>query len=381
MKVLEVFWRFLLLGFVSFGGPVAHIGYFRTVFVEKLKWLDDKAYANLIALSQFLPGPGSSQVGFALGLNRAGLGGGLAAFLGFTLPSFLLLYVLAVFDISHSQNSILNGVIYGLKLFAVVVVTDAIYGMFKSFCKDSYSIAIAIVSACIILLFASLFIQIAVLSIFALVGILIKKNSTSDKGHNTVKPKYIYLILFFAILFGVPFISQTNQYLWLFSAFYEAGSLVFGGGHVVLPLLQQTIGDNISSDSFLLGYAAAQAVPGPMFSLASYLGADILGESRFFGALIATLAIFLPGFLLVLALKDSWESLAKKPSVAGAVYGINASVVGLLIAAFINPVFISAVHGWLDFGMTILGFFILKYFKVPIYYLIVVFCVFGSLAY
>jgi len=380
LKIIELFWRFLLLGFVSFGGPAAHIGYFRTAFVEKLKWLDDKAYANLIALSQFLPGPSSSQVGFAIGLNYGGLGGAIAAFFGFTLPSFLLLYLLAVLDVSSAQSHLLDGMINGLKLFAVVVVADAIYGMYKSFCKDFLTKSVALMTAFALLFFATLFSQILVLLLAALIGMVYRKKSTDMTQTKIEKPKKVYLILFFAFLFLVPIFSALSHEVWLFSAFYEAGSLVFGGGHVVLPLLQQTVGDSLSHETFLVGYAAAQAVPGPMFSLASYLGASILNESPFIGSLIAVIAIFLPGFLLILAFKDSWESFAKQPKISGAVYGVNASVVGLLTAAFIHPISTTAIHGFVDVALAIGGFVLLRVAKIPVYWLIVIFCIVGIIA-
>lgn len=367
------------MGLISFGGPAAHIGYFRTTFVERLKWLDDKTYANFIALSQFLPGPSSSQVGFTIGLNRAGLGGGIAAFLGFTLPSFLLFYFLAIFDTSSVDSALINGIVNGLKLFAVIIVVDAVYGMYNSFCKDILSRTIALLTTMILLFFATLGSQIAALFMAALIGMQFKRNDTKKRDTKNVKLKVNYLIAFFAFLFMLPLLSYLDERVSLFSAFYEAGSLVFGGGHVVLPLLQQTVGENLSNDTFLVGYSAAQAVPGPMFTLASYLGANMLTQTPFLGSVLAVTAIFIPGFLLILAFKDSWESFAKQPKVSAAVYGINASVVGILAAALINPIAANAIYGINDAIIAVIGYILLRVVKIPVYWLIILFCLIGVL--
>jgi len=346
MQVLEIFNRFFVLGCISFGGPAAHIGYFQTVFVDKLAWLNQEQYAKLVALSQFLPGPGSSQVGFAIGLQRGGLIGGIASFLGFTLPSFVLMFLLASSATNQHWASAFNGVVTGLKLLAVVVVADAIFTMFKAFCRQKETVIIAIASALTLVFFASVQVQILALMVAAVLGTLVQ--GTNKKAPNTAKISigWIPLVLFSALLIGMPLIGHNSVILSLFSDFFNAGSLVFGGGHVVLPLLQQSVGDALGNDQFLIGYAAAQAVPGPMFTLATYLGAQ-LSDYALIGALVATLAIFLPGFLLVLALKGSWEVILNKPSIAGATLGINAAVVGLLIATFYQPVLSSAIHnGW-----------------------------------
>ncbi|MES9888276.1 MAG: chromate efflux transporter [Candidatus Sedimenticola sp. 6PFRAG1] len=374
-NTVEVFYRFLALGCVSFGGPAAHLGYFHKAFVQKLQWLDEAGYARLIALSQFLPGPGSSQVGFALGLRRAGLLGGVAAFVGFTLPSFVLLYLLAVGVFDYASGSTFDGVIQGLKLFAVVVVADASYSMFKSFCSEKRAITIAVVTAVTLLIIPSLITQMLVLLLAAAVGIFIGKQSTAHTAHGKIS--YLPLVLFFLLLLGLPFIAGYSQWLGMANDFYYSGSFVFGGGHVVLPLLQQTLGDTVATDRFLLGYAAAQAVPGPMFTLATFLGAEMSPVAPWIGAFVATLAIFLPGFLLVLGLQDSWESLAAKPRISGAVWGINAAVVGLLISALYQPVFVSAVDSSLAMAAAITGFFALRSLKLPILLLILAFALFG----
>ena len=376
-RVFEVFYQFLILGCISFGGPAAHIGYFQTTFVQKLSWLDQQAYVKLVALSQFLPGPGSSQVGFAIGLRRAGLAGGLAAFIGFTLPSFFLLYLLAIFALDSRDSIMINGVIQGLKQLAVIVVADASLSMFKSFCKDKLSITLMVISTLSFLVFPSLWIQMAVLAMAALAGILLSRSS--DKSQSTLTMlgiKRFPLIAFSVLFVGLPFINAE-----LFASFYQAGSLVFGGGHVVLPLLQQTVGEQISNDQFLTGYAAAQAVPGPMFTLATYLGATLLPAEPLTGALLATFGIFLPGFLLIYGLQNTWETLTQNPKVAGGAAAINAAVVGLLVSALYNPVFVSAVTQPLDLIIVVFGFLALRIMKLPMTALVVVMSAIGVLLY
>ena len=376
-RVFEVFYQFLILGCISFGGPAAHIGYFQTTFVQKLSWLDQQAYVKLVALSQFLPGPGSSQVGFAIGLRRAGLAGGLAAFIGFTLPSFFLLYLLAIFALDSRDSIMINGVIQGLKQLAVIVVADASLSMFKSFCKDKLSITLMVISTLCFLVFPSLWIQMAVLALAALAGILLSRSS--DKSQSTLTMlgiKRFPLIAFSVLFVGLPFINAE-----LFASFYQAGSLVFGGGHVVLPLLQQTVGEQISNDQFLTGYAAAQAVPGPMFTLATYLGATLLPAEPLTGALLATFGIFLPGFLLIYGLLNTWETLTQNPKVAGGAAAINAAVVGLLVSALYNPVFVSAVTQPLDLIIVVFGFLALRIMKLPMTALVVVMSAIGVLLY
>jgi len=382
-KVWEVFWRFLLLGCTSFGGPAAHIGYFQKAFVQEKKWIDQESYARLVALSQFLPGPGSSQVGFALGLRQAGLYGGIAAFLGFTLPSFLILYLLATTDTQNSE-SFLTGAVHGLKLLAVVVVADATLSMQRNFCKDNHSLSIAIFTAAALLVAPSLWTQMAVLLIAAGIGIYLKKAEQTSKNQDseaaiekTEQPAKLPLIIFALLFLFLPLFALVSDWAALFNAFYQAGSLVFGGGHVVLPLLQQTLGEAVDPDRFVVGYAAAQAIPGPMFTLATFLGADIQSNAALMGAIVATLGVFLPGFLLVLSLQGAWESLAAKPNIAGAVWGINAAVVGLLLSALYQPVFITSVTSGLDMALVIIGFFTLQKFKPPILALVAGFALAG----
>jgi len=354
-KILEVFWRFLLLGCTSFGGPAAHLGYFQKTFVH--------------ALSQFLPGPGSSQVGFAIGLKRAGIAGGIAAFVGFTLPSFLIIYFIATTQFGEGSSGV-NGLIHSLKLLAVVIVADATLNMQRSFCKEKRSLCIAILSAAALLILPNIWTQMAVLMGAAVYGVVesrhqshientalnIQKNSTSTVKSILAKPPFILFISLFLIL---PPLAYISDWVALAASFYQTGSLVFGGGHVVLPLLQQSL-EHIDNDRFIAGYAAAQAVPGPMFTLATFLGAELTPNASLI------LSIFLPGLLLVLSLQNTWESLAKQPRVAGAIWGVNAAVVGLLLSALYQPIFISAVQSNIDFAIALIAFFILRQFKPPI---------------
>jgi chromate transporter len=390
-KIFEVFWRFLFLGCISFGGPAAHIGYFQKVFVGKLNWLDQTSFANLISLSQFLPGPGSSQLGFAIGLRQAGLLGGIAAFLGFTLPSFILLYFLAV-NISGAEQPWINHVIHGLKLLAVVVVADACLTMFKSFCHHHIHKIIVLITTIILIVSPNLTTQMLILIFAGGFGFLINQTlkpvmSDVAKPSSLVKNKLklLPLSLFFTILLSLPLLiylapaNESSKLVVLFNHFYQAGSMVFGGGHVVLPLLQQTIGETLSNDIFLTGYASAQAVPGPMFTLATFLGAELFIQNPLLGAVIATLAVFLPGFLLLLAFEKSWHSLATKPKVASAVMAVNAAVVGLLFSALYHPIFTSAVSSVVELICVVIGFYLLRIIKLPIIVLVLTFLGVGLL--
>lgn len=341
-EIGHIFWRFLALGCTSFGGPTAHIGYFHRTFVDRMRWIDEAAYARLIALSQFLPGPGSSQVGFALVLHRAGLHGGLAAFISFTLPSFILLYLLAVYSVDYVHHPLFEGVASGLKLLSVVVVADAVLNMGSAFCKTRLHAGLTVLTAVSILVLPALWMQFAALAFAALVGSRYEEEATQS-GSGGVN--WLSLALFALPFIGMPLASSWASGVELFARFYPAGSLVFGGGHVVLPLLQQSLGEALSTERFLIGYGAAQAIPGPMFTLATFLGAEMTPAQPLYGALLATAGVFLPGFLLLLGLRKAWEMLATKPRVAGAAARINASVVGLLLATLYQPVFVNSVNG------------------------------------
>lgn len=293
---ISIFWHFFILGLFSFGGPIAHIGYFRKKFVEELKWLNDEEFSKIVALSQFLPGPSSSQVGFTIGLKKGGIIGAIFAFIAFTFPSFLLLYLAATFQNIYENSTIIYALMSGLKLFAVIIVADATYSMFKTLCKTNLSKIIFVFATLFLIFYQSFFAQIMVLVASGLFAFLFIKEKDSNKIKYE-KPYILPLFIFFLLLIFLPFFANQDKLLSLFNSFYQVGSLVFGGGHVVLPLIKSNI--NIDENSFLVAYSLAQAVPGPMFTIASYIGVVAFEESPFLGAVVATLAIFLPGFLLI----------------------------------------------------------------------------------
>ncbi|AYO10220.1 chromate efflux transporter [Vibrio campbellii] len=373
--MFTIFKTFFWLGWISFGGPAAHIGYFRQTFVEKLKWIDDSEYAQIVALSQFLPGPGSSQVGFALGYKRGGLGGACMAFLGFTLPSVIIMLALAMVSSQITDTALFQNIVHGLKLLAVVVVADATWGMYKNFCQSKLTAGLCVATAIALLVAPSIATQMLVLVVAGLIGTQYLKKESSAPAE-PFKPTIAPLALFAVLLVGLPFVAHTLPMLALFSDFFQAGSLVFGGGHVVLPLLQNIVGDQLSQDAFLTGYAAAQAVPGPMFTFATYIGYE-LSDAPILGALVATLGVFLPGFLLLLGVLKNWQALAGKPAVSGAINGVNASVVGLLLAALYQPVFISAVVTPIDIALVIAGFYLHKKLNLSVLWMIVFFVAAG----
>lgn len=373
--MFTIFKTFFWLGWISFGGPAAHIGYFRQTFVEKLKWIDDSEYAQIVALSQFLPGPGSSQVGFALGYKRGGLGGACMAFLGFTLPSVIIMLALAMVSSQITDTALFQNIVHGLKLLAVVVVADATWGMYKNFCQSKLTAGLCVATAIALLVAPSIMTQMLVLVVAGLIGTqYLKKESTTPA--EPFKPTIAPLALFAVLLVGLPLVAHALPMLGLFSDFFQAGSLVFGGGHVVLPLLQNIVGDQLSQDAFLTGYAAAQAVPGPMFTFATYIGYE-LSDTPILGALVATLGVFLPGFLLLLGVLKNWQALAGKPAVSGAINGVNASVVGLLLAALYQPVFTSAVIDPIDIALVIAGFYLHKKLNLSVLWMIVFFVAAG----
>lgn len=363
--MLTIFRTFFALGWVSFGGPAAHIGYFRHTFVEKLRWLSEQEYAQFVALSQFLPGPGSSQVGFAIGYHRGGLAGAWAAFIGFTLPSVLIMLLLAGLSSHLLDTPLFDQVIHGLKLLAIIVVADACLTMYRNFCQQRLTAGLCVLTAVAITLAPSLLTQFAVLLLAALVG-QARLASKPSSALEAFRPSWLSLLLFVSLLLGLPLLAASSPLVELFGHFFQAGSLVFGGGHVVLPLLQNALGDSLSTDQFLTGYAAAQAVPGPMFTLATYLGYVLTPDMPVVGALIATLAVFLPGFLLLLGVLKNWSALAQRPKVAGAMQGVNACVVGLLLAALYQPVWSSTVHAPLDWAALLVGFFLFKVLRLPL---------------
>jgi len=362
----QVFLQFLWLGCISFGGPAAHIGYFQRTFVTRLGWLSQAEFAQLLALCQLLPGPASSQLGFAIGRHRAGLGGALAAFAGFTLPSFLLLLVAAIGLGQLSNNLWLDAALHGLKLLALVVVADAVLTMSRQFCKTALQQGVMVVTAAALWWQPGLLTQLAMLLGAALLCAQREEASAPSAPPGARRSPHWPTLMLFALLFvGLPLLVQgpASQ---LVADFYRAGSLVFGGGHVVLPLLQESVGHSLSQQQFLTGYSLAQLVPGPMFTLASYLGAQLLPAAPLAGALLATLALFLPGFLLLWALGPCWQSWLAHPRLAGAVAGINAAVVGLLLAALYQPVWQSAVLAPADLALAAIAFYLLRVIRLPI---------------
>jgi chromate transporter len=377
MRFGKVFWEFLWLGCISFGGPAAHVGYFHRRFVVRLGWLDEATYARLLALTQFLPGPASSQLGFAIGRHRGGLAGGVAAFLGFTLPSFLIMVMVALYA-TRLPDTWLNGLVTGLKWLAVVVVADAVLTLGGKFCRDRFTRGLALATAVALWLFPGVGVQLLALVAAALIGLRRLKPSSTPVQADASGGRVAWLPFgLFVAVWILLWLIDGGTLGGLARDFYSAGALVFGGGHVVLPLLEGFVGDAMSQDQFLTGYATAQAVPGPMFSLAAYLGAQLAPATPWLGAGVATLAIFLPGFLLVLALSDAWRALAARPAMAGAVAGINAAVVGLLLAALYQPVFLSAVAGPRDLALVVLGFLALRSGRVPLLALVVAMAALG----
>ena len=371
---LSIFWHFFILGLFSFGGPIAHIGYFRKKFVEELNWLNDEEFSKIVALSQFLPGPSSSQVGFTIGLKKGGIFGAIFAFIAFTTPSFLLLYLAATFQNTYEDNSVIYALMGGLKLFAVVIVADATYSMFNSLCKSTLSKLIFVFATLFLIFNQSFFAQIIVLVVSGLVAFLFIKEKNTNKIKYE-KPYILPLLIFFILLIFLPFFANTEKLLNLFNSFYQVGSLVFGGGHVVLPLIKSNI--NIDENSFLVAYSLAQAVPGPMFTIASYIGVVAFEESPFLGAVVTTIAIFLPGFLLILSFYKSFESYSKNPTVSKIVMGINTSVVAILFSVLITMVIPNGILNIYDLIFAILGFFVIRKFKISVLVFILFYCGYG----
>ena len=371
--LIAIFRQFFLLGCMSFGGPAAHLGYFKRHFVDTLNWITNTRYAQLISLSQALPGPGSSQVSFAIGVERAGILGGITAFVGFTLPSFLIMVILAIS--AHQFDAVYYAIIAGLKLFAVVIVADATLSMAKSFCTSAVLKLLALFSTLALVLLPVLSTQIAVLIIAATIGAiwpLLKLGEATQNTNTNTKSNINWVALsLFALLLAISFITLGKEFA-LFAPFYQAGAMVFGGGHVVLPVLQAGV-PALSDDQFLSAYASAQAIPGPMFTIATYLGAQLNTAQPLFGALVATLLIFAPGFLLMLAFQKSWLNLANKPRFASSIAALNAAVVGFLAAALYSPIWTSAVHSWLHIGLVVVAFAWLRLKKPPIWWLLIIF--------
>ncbi len=371
---LEVLLVFLKLGMSCFGGPIAHIGYFREEFVVRRRWLDEQAYVDLVALCQFLPGPASSQVGFSIGLMRAGYRGALAAWFGFTLPSAVAL-VLFAYGAGALTGPIGTGLLHGLKLVAVAIVAQAVWGMARSLCPDRERASVAVVAALIVLFSTSSAAQIGAILFGGIAGFWLCRGTPAvTAGHMTVPVSRVVsisaLIGFFVLLVGLPILRDMSLSpgVALFDAFYRSGALVFGGGHVVLPLLREAfVGPGwVSDGSFLAGYGAAQAVPGPLFTFAAYLGTIVAPAPHgVAGAMIGLVGIFLPGFLILLGTLPFWDRFRQQSGAQAIMRGVNAAVVGLLGAALYNPVWTSSVHTPGDFAIALVGFVLLTVWRAP----------------
>ncbi|WP_462419800.1 chromate efflux transporter [Salinicoccus sp. Marseille-QA3877] len=374
-NLMEILLTSLRLGLTSFGGPVAHLAYFKEEYVNRKKWLDDKLYADIIAVCQFLPGPASSQVGISIGMLRGGIAGGILSFLGFTLPSVLVLIIFALLY----QNLDLEGAVFinSLKVVAVAVVLHALLGMGKNLAPDIPRMLMAIAAAGLMLIYPNAWIQILTILLGGLLGYFLFKNKaenkiTDFKFNLTRKIGIISFSTLIGLLILLPLLNSLfdNQYLNIFDIFFRVGSIVFGGGHVVLPMIEREVVPTglVSADEFLAGYGMAQAVPGPLFTFASYLGTVMLGTM---GGIIATIAMFLPSFLLVMSALPFLNLLRGNKKFQSILMGVNATVVGILLAAFYNPVFISGINSGSDFFLALLLFFLLYKMKVPAWMIVI----------
>lgn len=389
-SLFEIFYIFLKLGCTSFGGPIAHLGFFREEFVQKRRWLDDQAYAELVALCQFLPGPASSQLGMALGFMQGRVAGAIVAWLGFTLPSALLLVLLAY---AVGEGLLISPWMAGLKIVAVAVVAQALWGMAQSLIHRSSQYILLITSALLSFSISHVLLQIAMIAAAAGVGYWTPRDATSKmagainmEGASSqmphTSPSFAFLttrnmgfgITFIVLLLTLPLLADQSA-LWLIvDSFYRSGALVFGGGHVVLPLLEAELlhGGVVSKEEFVAAYGAAQAVPGPLFTIASYLGFAAGGDMPFTGALLATLAIFLPGFLLIIAFLPWWKQVRQSDAAQRALAGVNAAVVGILLAAWYDPVLTSALVNWQTTLTALLATAFLIYGRQPAWRLVAI---------
>ncbi|WP_339290720.1 chromate transporter [Paenibacillus sp. FSL W8-0187] len=366
----ETWWTALQLGLTSFGGPIAHLGYFHQTYVRRKQWLDEKSYADLVALAQFLPGPASSQVGIGVGMMRAGLWGGIVAWLGFTLPSVLMLMIFAYLMQTFDPGS--AGWIQGLKIVAVAIVAQAVLGMAGKLASGPIRSAIALIAMAVVLLWQSPVSQVTVIALAGISGLWLFKRQANEEAAPEIKMPIgrraglFCLGMFVVLLVGLPILKGLTDNGWvaIVDGFYRAGSLVFGGGHVVLPLLESETVLNgwMSKEDFLTGYGATQAVPGPLFTFAAYLGVLIQGIP---GGIVATLAIFLPGFLLIVGAMPFWNSIRRNPKLQGMLTGMNAAVVGILLAALYHPIWTSSIHSPLEFVIGAGLFGMLMFWKSP----------------
>lgn len=380
----EVLTAFLKLGLTSFGGPIAHLGYFREELVNRRKWLSDRAYADLVALCQFLPGPASSQVGFALGMMRAGWMGALAAFTAFTLPSALVLLVFAMTAVSIA-GPVGTGALHGLKIVAVAIVAQAVWGMAKNLCPDKERAAIAVVAVAMLAFLPGAIGMVGAIVVGAALGLALGRGTGAPIGGHITMPVTrriagLALVIFVGLLVLLPLLAGQGQALTVIDSFYRAGALVFGGGHVVLPLLEAEVVQTgwVTPDAFLAGYGAAQAVPGPLFTFAAYLGAVLGPEPNgVVGSVIALVAVFLPGFLILIGVLPYWDQFRSMARAQSLMQGANAAVVGILGAALYSPVFTSAIGDMRDFTLALACFVLLMAWKMPPWGVVIVAAVGG----
>ena len=385
---IDILISFFLLGLTSFGGPIAHISYFRNTFVKDKKWIDDDTYMEFVSLCNFLPGPSSSQVGMSIGYHFKGVSGAILAWVGFTIPSAFILILFGYFVINF-DDVIPSGFIQGLKSVVVIIVLQAILGMQKNFLKDFYSYSIAFFTALILILFPSSLNQLLCLIMSGLLGMYFYKDveiseTSFHKPISITLSSYIFLFLFFSFLFFLPIINSIfeTEITSLANIFYKVGSLVFGGGHVVLPLLQEEFVSKglIEKDIFLAGYGAAQAIPGPLFTFSSYLGIFLANENNFLLiSILCLIFIFLPSFFLIIGTLPIWSRIRKINKVVHAFKAINASVIGILVAAFYDPIILSSFKSVSDFILIFIAFIILFLTKTPqwLAVLMLIFCGFG----
>ena len=371
---LDIFLSFLLLGLTSFGGPIAHIGYFRNFFVKQKKWLDEKLYADFVSLCNFLPGPSSSQVGISIGYHFKGIKGAILAWVGFTMPSVIILLLFG-YAILNYDSSIPQGILRGLKAIVVIIVFQAILGMSKNLLKDNIGYMISFITALFLVIFPSSFNQLMCLIISGLIGVFVyrnKKSKEKNKKHlfEISFLKIFPLILFFIFLLGLPIFNKLfdSNLLNLANSFFKVGSMVFGGGHVVLPLLKEEFVTSgmIEDDLFLAGYGASQAIPGPLFTFSSYLGIFFNSEiNTLLTSMFCLFFIFLPSFLLLIGTLSIWNELRKFALIISAFKAVNASVIGLLIAALYDPIIITSLKSYYDFALILISFIILFFIKIP----------------
>ena len=371
---LDIFLSFLLLGLTSFGGPIAHIGYFRNFFVKQKKWLDEKLYADFVSLCNFLPGPSSSQVGISIGYYFKGIKGAILAWIGFTMPSVIILMLFG-YAILNYDSSIPQGVLKGLKAIVVVIVFQAILGMSKNLLKDNMGYIITFFTALFLIIFPSSLNQLICLIISGLIGVFVYREQKRKEKNKTFFIEINFwkispLILFFVFLIILPIMNEifNSNLLNLANSFFKVGSMVFGGGHVVLPLLNEEFvaSGMIENDLFLAGYGASQAIPGPLFTFSSYLGIFLKSEiNTLFTSIFCLFFIFLPSFLLLLGTLSIWNELRKFDLIISTFKGVNASVIGLLIAALYNPIIVSSLKSYYDFVLILISFGILFFTKIP----------------